>query len=530
MKYKNKWMGVALMAASLVLASCASDNNDPATDGGGVETVVTELTDAVCDSLGKKSIEEFLAYAKNPRCSFYSTKSSAYLVEWAKKHNLKYGVDDSLNVWIDVPANTKDMEAYPKVILQGHQDMVCDSKPGETYDYKQVVGEPYYDGNKLMGRKVNLGADDGIGVGMALAVAASNVAHGPLRLLFTTNEDCGMYGVAALSPSVLDADYLLSFDDEDYAKLTTGCLGSYINEMEKTYTVGQAATGSKEITLEVDGLRGGHSGMTIGEKRLSGVTILAKVLKDVVAPNEGRLVAIGSGSASNAIANNLKLQFVVDADKADACKTSIEQALAAYTAEYTEESFTSACTATDVPAADAADVCPEQTLADLDQYIAKQTQGVIEREGTDGLVLKSNNIGVVTLAKGTLALTSFARAYDDSWIESRKTSIASLTSELGMVMTNEILMPAWDTPADDSFVSFVYDIYKGIDSKAYKKKAEGGLECAYFVKMKPSIKTVAMGPDIKGAHTIDEYLDISTMKPMMKVVMSILQKIGSQSK
>ncbi len=526
MKYKNKWMGVALMAASLVLASCASDNNDPT----GAEPVVTELTDDVCDALGQKSIEEFLAFAKTPRCTFYSTKSSAYLVDWAKKHNLKYGVDDSLNVWMDVPANAEAMKAYPKVILQAHQDMVPGSKSGETYDYKQVVGEPYYDGNYLMGKTVNLGADDGIGVGMALAIAESNVAHGPLRLIFTTNEEDGVPGVEALPDSVLDADYLLSFDDEDYAKVTTGCLGGYSCDLKKQYTVGQAAAGGKEITLEVTGLRGGHSGGTIGEKRLSGVTILAKVLKDVVTPNKGKLVAISSGTFSNAIANNLKLQFVVDADKADACKTSIEQILADYKTEYTEESFTATCTATDVPAADAANVCPEQALADFNQYFANQTQGVIEREGTDGLVTKSNNIAVVTLVDGKVVLTSAARAYDDNWLQNVKASVASLKSELGMTLSNEISMPAWDTPDADSFVSFVYDIYKGIDSKAYKNKAPGGLECAYFVKKKPSIKTVAMGPDIKGVHTIDEYLDISTMKPMMKVVMSILQKIGTQSK
>ncbi len=532
MKYINKWMGGALIAASLMLASCASDNNDliPGGEeniGGKVETV---LTDSVCDALGKSAVEEFLDFAKNPRCTFYSIKSSAYLVEWAKKHNLEYGIDDSLNVWMDVPANTEAMKSYPKVILQGHQDMVCGSEPGMTYDYTQVVGEPYYDGNKLKGRKVNLGADDGIGVGMALAIAASNVAHGPLRLIFTTNEEDGEPGVEALPPSVLDADYLLSFDDEDYAKLTTGCLGGYICDLEKSYTVSQAAAGSKEISLEVIGLRGGHSGSTIGEKRLSGVTILAKVLKDVVTPNEGKLVAINCGAFSNAIANDLKMQFIVDSDKADACKTSIEQILANYKTEYTEEPFTSTCTATDVPTTDAANACPEQILTDLNQYFAKNTQGVIEREGTDGLVTKSNNIGVVTLANGDVVLTTFARAYDDKWVESEKAFFISLASELGMSLSNEVIMPAWDTPDNDPFLNFVYGIYKGVDPKAYKHKTEGGLECAYFVKMKPSIKTVAMGPDIRGNHTIDEYVDTTTLKPMMQVIMNILQKIGTLSK
>ncbi len=530
MKYKSKIIGSVMMMASLILASCASDDNDSNTRPNPGETIITELTDSVCDALGQSSVEEFLAFAKNPRCSFYSIKSSAYLIEWAQKHNLEYGVDDSLNVWIDVPANAASMESLPKVILQAHQDMVCDSKPGETYDYRQEVGEPYYEGTKLKGRKLNLGADDGIGVGMALAIAKSNVAHGPLRLLFTTNEDCGLYGVKALSPTVIDADYLISFDDEDYAKLTTGCLGGYANDMKKTYAVGQAVSGSKEITLEVTGLLGGHSGVMIGEHRLSGATILAKIVKDVVTTNEGKLVSVGCGLAFNAIANKLKINFVADAAKADACKAAVEKILADFRAEYTEESFTQACTVADVPAADAANVCPEQTLADINKYFAERTQGVVEREGTDGIVTKSNNIGVVTLDKGCLTITSLLRSYSNDWINSEATSIATLASTLGMAIGNEITLPAWDTPDDDPFLDFVYNIYKELEPKTFKRKAEGGLECAYFLQKKPTLKTIAIGPDIRGAHTCDEYLDTATMKPLMKVVMSILQKMESYGK
>ena len=530
MNYKSKIIGGVMMMASLILASCASDDNDSNTKPNPDETIITELSDSVCDALGQSSIEEFLAFAKNPRCSFYSTKSSAYLIEWAQKHNLEYGVDDSLNVWIDVPANAASMESLPKVILQAHQDMVCDSKPGETYDYRQVVGEPYYDGTKLKGKKLNLGADDGIGVGMALAIAKSNVAHGPLRLLFTTNEDCGLYGVKALSPTVIDADYLISFDDEDYAKLTTGCLGGYANDMKKTYAVSQAAAGSKEVALEVAGLLGGHSGTMIGKHRLSGATVLAKVVKDVVTPNEGRLVAIDCGFASNAIANKLKMSFVVDAGKADACKAAIEKILADFRAEYPEESFTQACTVADVPAADVANVSPEQTLADINKYFAERTQGVVEREGTDGIVTKSNNIGVVTLDKGSLVITSLLRSFSNDWISSETTSIATLASDLGMSIDNEITLPAWDTPDDDPFLGYVYDIYKELEPKVYKRKAEGGLECAYFLQKKPTLKTIALGPDINGAHTSDEYVDTATMKPLMKVVMTVLQKIGSCGK
>lgn len=241
-------------------------------------------------------------------------------------------------------------------------------------------------------------------------------------------------------------------------------------------------------------------------------------------------MSIDCGPAINAIANKLKMQFVVDAGKAEACKTAIEKILADFKTEYAEESFTKECTVADVSAADAANACPEQTLADINKYFAERTQGVVEREGTDGIVTKSNNIGIVTLDKGKLTITSLLRSYSNEWISSETASIASLASTIGMGIDNEITLPAWDTPDDDPFLNFAYDIYKELEPKTCKRKADGGLECAYFMQKKPTLKTVAMGPDIIGAHTSDEYLDTATMKPLMKVVMTILQKIGSQGK
>lgn len=530
MKCERKWLKVTAFAvAAYMMASCGSDNDllipDPAPD----EAVVTEISDSICDVLAKSSIDEFLTFAKTPRPSLYMKKSSAYLTNWAKEHNLQYGIDDSLNVWMDLPANAKEMETMPKVILQAHQDMVCAWSSSESHDPTTEVGTPVYEGNILKGKNINLGADDGIGVGMALAIAKSNVAHGPLRLLFTVDEEVGMFGAMSLDPKVLDADYLISFDDEDYPKVTTGSQGAYVWTYSKKYQLSNPSANGKIVTLDVKGLLGGHSGMAIGEKRLSAATILAKVVKDVITPNGGKLMTVDCGTAVNVIANILNMQFVVDdADKAANCKSEIENILKDYLKEYTgETAVESSCTVADVPVTNAATVSAESLLADLNKYFGDIVQGVVEREGTDGLVIKSGNIGVVKLSDGELEISSSLRSFKDEWLKSEKTRLADLASTLSMTLGNEILMPAWDTEANDPFIGLVYKNYQAVDAKAYKSKAPGGLECAYFTHLKPGINTAAMGPTIKGAHTYEETLDTTTVKPLMKVLMNTLHQINT---
>ncbi len=526
MKYKSI-VSVALAMATLMMASCGSENDmlTPDTTPDGV--VVTEISDSICDVLAKSSIDEFLAFAKIPRSSFRMEKCSAYLTDWAKAHNIEYGIDDSLNVWMDVPANSKEMESMPKVILQAHQDMVCAWNSGEKHDPTTEVGKPVYDGKYLKGEGINLGADDGIGVGMALAIAKTNVAHGPLRLLFTTNEDCGMYGAMFLDPKVLDADYLISFDDEDYPKVTTGSQGAYVWTSNKRYELTTPSVSDKIVTLYVKGLLGGHSGVAIGEKRLSAATILAKVAKDVITPNGGRLMTIDCGTAVNAIANVLNLQFVVDANKVETCKSEIETILNDFKSQYPDETaISSNCSVADVVFTYVASVSVEESLTDLNKYFEDVAQGVVEREDTDGLVIKSSNIGTVKLSDGELSIASSIRSFKDEWLKSEKTRLTTLATDLTMTLSNEILMPAWDTATDDPFIDLVFKNYQAVDAKAYKSKCPGGLECAYFINKKPGIKTAAMGPTIKGAHTIDETLDTTTVKPLMKVVMNTLHQIN----
>ncbi len=512
---KCKLALAAFVAAALSLASCSDDTVAP--------TVPITPTDEVYQNLTDASINEFLDFAKNPRLGFHLDKAKAYLKGWAEEHGYSFSSDDYDNVWIDVPANSEAMANYPKVILQGHTDMVCASKAGETYDYENEVGEPYYDGNLLKGRKINLGADDGIGVGMALAIASSEIPHGPLRLLFTANEDYDMSGAIGLAPEVLDADYMINIDEEETGKVSIACLGSHTIEFKKTYNAAVLPSDAKVLTLNVTGLRGGHSGVMIGEHRLSAATVLSDLVNRVILPHEGSILSLYVGHAVNAIAIEGTMNLIISASREAEFRSAIEAIIAEYKAEYPDEttfeySLTGRFTAAkEVP-------CSPQLNEDLKTFFSQVTQGVIEKDGN--LPTKSNNVGQILLSEGNLFIYDMFRTYSDDWLDSEKDRLLAVGAAMGMETNVVGFVPTWDTPGVSPLKDMFLKYYKETVPTAYTDKAKGGLECAYFALKKPSLSAVSVGPQLEEAHTIDESVDITTVKPLLKAIVNTLQHIN----
>ncbi len=512
-------MLAAVATMSLMMASCSNDDPKP-------DNPVTP-TDETFEALKQSSINEFLDFAKVPRLGYHLEKAKAYLKSWAEKHGYPCYTDDFDNVWIDVPANNEAMANYPKVILQGHTDMICASKSGESYDYENEVGEPYYDGDLLKGRKINLGSDDGIGVGIALAIANSNIAHGPLRLLFTANEDYDMSGAINLDPSVLDANYMINIDEEETGKISVGCLGSYSIEFSKDYTQVAPSSDAVVIAVDVAGLRGGHSGVMIGEHRLSATTVTASIINDAVIPAGGNILAIDCGHAVNAIAIYSEIQFVVPSSKSAECKDAINKIMASYVAEYPDETefrydvFERAITSEDT-------FYPQQLNSDLKAFFETVKQGVIEQEGN--LPTKSNNIGVFFTVGKSLIIDDMFRSYSSEWVESEKDRLIGEGEKIGFECLVSGYVPTWDTPGVSPLKDMMFKYYSEATPAAFTDKAKGGLECAYFVLKNPNLYAVSVGPQLDGAHTIDEAVHVSTITPLLKAIVNTLQHINELGK
>ena len=529
-KQTGKVCAVALVTVGMfALSACSSDDNiinEPSRDITPDAQTLTALSDSV--------ISEFLAYAKNPRPGNTAEKhdnldkARDYIVNWAKKHGYAVQYDSNPNVWIDIPANNESMSSFPVVILQGHLDMICASKSGETYDYTQVVGEPYYDGDLLKGSKVNLGADDGVGVGVALAIGASSIAHGPLRLLFTANEDTDMEGAVNLDPSVLNADYLINIDEEEIGKVSSGCLGSYTVFFEKDLSAETTTdiSGKSVIDFSLTGLPGGHSGVKIGEHILSATSVTSEIIKSVITPAKGNISYIDCGKYDNAIADATTMQFVVDEAKADDCIAQIKKLIESYQKEYSEVTLSSTVNKTSSLGSNK--MVPENFNATLNTLFENIKQGVIEHDSIN-VPTKSNNIGVVSMKDGKVSIKSMFRSYFSEWLETEKERLLALRTELGMTGNtgdNMLYTPAWSVEGGNKFCNKILEYYKENYPKAFTERAFGGLECGYFVQKRSTLNAVSVGPQVDNAHTIEESVHVSSIKPLATTIVKMLQNMN----
>ncbi len=502
---------------SLLATSCKEDKDLMPSE--------VELQESEMDKLSKLAIYEFLAFAQNPRYGYHLDQAHDYLMNWARSHGFKCYTDAAQNVWFDVPA-TAGMESSPKVILQAHMDQICASAPGETYDYTKVVGEPYYEGNLLKGRKVNLGADDGSGVGMILALVSSNISHGEIRVLITTNEDYTMEGAATLSSDVLDAEYLINIDNEWLGEIAIGCYGGFSKDFIQHYQTMAPSAGQKKITFSVSGLKGGHSGTEIGKGHLSASFILAEMLNEVVDPYQGRIININCGTYKNAIPDQLTFSFVVNENDVDAVKKQVDAMVENYKRTYPEEN---GIWKLDVNNAEGSDKAHDsQAVTDLIELFGNVPQGVIEVDNATGRITKSNNIGVVTLTDGELLFKVFPRSDYSNWLEVLEKQYEALAASMGIELISISSTPVWESDGMDELTNLMVKCHNDLGIKNNVVKAPGGLEAAYFSQKNPALKCVSVGPTIDNAHSIDEALHVSTVKPLMTVIVNVLKNIGNE--
>ena len=190
---------------------------------------------------------------------------SDYLVAFAKEHNLKYIQDESNNVILFGPG-TCGMEDHAPVILQGHMDMVCEKDASCPLDMAVDGLDLMHDDRFVYAKGTTLGGDDGIAVAYALAILEDNtIAHPPLEVIITVDEEIGMLGANAIDLSMLRGRTLVNLDSEEEGIFTVSCAGGATSVI--SLPVERKAVYGPCVRLTVDGLQGGHSGAEIHKNR-----------------------------------------------------------------------------------------------------------------------------------------------------------------------------------------------------------------------------------------------------------------------
>ncbi len=472
----------------------------------------------------------FDAIRRIPRPSKQEERISAYVRTWAAEHGFELRADASGNMAIDVPASA-GREGAPKVVLQGHLDMVCEKNADVDHDFLEDPIEVEVEGDWVRAAGTTLGADNGLGVAAAMAVAIDReVDHGPLELLFTLDEETGLHGASALDPAIVTGRILINLDTEEDDSVYIGCAGSAGIEADFEVERSEAAPGSERLELAVRGLRGGHSGVDIHENRGNANKVAARVL--VAALERGvdfSLIAFDGGSKRNALAREGCAHLAA----LPAQRAELEEAVANLQAELAAE-FGGIDPGLAIELRAAAPEAPSwrpMCRADRDRLLrllAAAPHGVLamSRE-VPGLVETSANLAVVRTTEAGMNVLYSIRSSVNPALAGAMQSIRSLFELAGGKVQEEAGYPGWKPDPESAIVQRTVAVYQRLFGESPEIKAvHAGLECGILTQKVPGLDAVSIGPEIRNPHSPDEKARISSSAKFYSLLKELLADLA----
>ncbi len=458
----------------------------------------------------------FNEITKIPRPSKKEDRISKWLEETGKALGLPTKRDKVGNVLISKPATPGNEQVTP-VIFQAHMDMVCEKNSDKVFDFEKDAIETYVDGEWLKAKGTTLGADDGIGVAMALAILDDpDLQHGPIECLFTIDEETGLTGASALEPGFMTGKMLINLDSEDEGQFFIGCAGGKdtVATMECEYEAVKDLEEEeyKFCKLTVKGLQGGHSGDDINKGRGNAVKLLARVLWNAYCDYGIHIVDIQAGNLRNAIAREGFAQLAVPTVNMDAFEAYVKEMDTTYKEEF---HTTDPSVMVIIEPAEAAEyVLEENFQIDLMNALMVCPHGVVAMsQDIPGFVETSTNLASVKQIEDKIIITTSQR----SSVESRKQAVVDKVSTTFWMVGAEVQSgegyPGWNPNPDSEVLRILVEAYKNKFNVEPKVLAiHAGLECGLFSEKYPDLDMVSIGPTLRGVHSPDEKLEIKTVQ------------------
>ncbi len=479
-----------------------------------------------CELKPARVFEQFAKINKIPRPSKHEEKMIEYLKEFGKSHGLETEVDETGNVIIRKPA-TKGHENVPTVILQSHMDMVCDKLVGVEIDFQKDPIQTYIDGEWLTAKGTTLGADDGIGCAIELAILDSDdVEHGPLECVFTRDEETSLSGAMGMKSGFMKGDMLINLDSEDEGQIFISCAGGKTTSAKFSFTREAAPEGFFFMQASLKGLKGGHSGDDINKKRANAIKILARFLYKEQSKMDLRLAQFNSGKLHNAIPRDGIIVFAVPASE----KETVRADWNVFTANVEEEFHVSDPVMDfNMGSAEAQTVLPK----DCSTRIIRALQGVdngvyamCQEEELAWLVETSNNVACVKTSEGEVEVLASQRSNVMSNLENETNTVKAVFELAGAEVSTSDGYPAWKMNPDSKLTKITVESYRKLFGKdPIVLGIHAGLECGLFSERYPNLDMVSFGPTLRDVHTPDERLHIPTVQMVWDHLLDILKNV-----
>jgi len=468
----------------------------------------------------------FYGLTQVPRPSKHEGKVQEYLLEWGRKHGVDVRRDDTGNIIFTKPA-TPGFENRRGVILQGHMDMVPQKTADKVHDFLTDPIQTIVDGEWLTADRTTLGADNGIGVAMGLAVLEDpTVKHGPVEVLVTYDEETGMTGANSLKPGILKGDILINLDSEDEGELCVGCAGGLDVEASfkyRRYAVKGEYEGWK---IAISGLKGGHSGMDISLYRANANKALARIILPLMEKYGAKVVSFTGGSLRNAIPFEAAAEVLVPAANAAKARKEANAIFELIKKEFATSDPDAAMKLTKEAKPATRYIQDSVMLRAVKAMIACPSNVIRMSQDMPGLTETSINMAIVRTDNGAVTIHSLMRSAVDSskeWLATRVRCIFELAgAEVRFAGGYSGWTPKLDTPMNKVMMEQYKKVY-GQDMKIMA--THGGLECAIMGAKYPNWEMVSVGPTIRYPHSPDEKVNIPSVARTWEYLKAVLENV-----
>ena len=462
-----------------------------------------------------------------PRCSGREQKLQNWVKKWADENKIQFKSDDVGNILLTKDAKI-GFEGYPTIVYQVHQDMVCEKLSSSKHNFENDPIETKIEGNYIVANGTTLGADNGIGISLAMSSLIDPEAsrYGKIEVLMTVEEETTFKGASNVKRGFFTGKRMVNLDSEETGIIITESAGGGSTHYEIHDRLVDARN-LKGFSITVDGLLGGHSGVDIHQNRANAIKLVSSYIRKLSDIAQVRIAHFEGGTVANAIPRYTRCDFLTE-DKKQEMKGynsiwaegirkeyPLEKTMKITFSEKTlKKSFT------------------RQKTNNLTKLIDEIPQGVISwSKNIEGLVQTSNNLGIIRTEEDKIKLTLLSRGSDSVDLEKLRARLREIGEKCDVVTTQSSPSTGWSTNSKSSFVKFVAEEYRDLMGNEPKITGiHGGLECSAFSKLDPEIQIVSIGATLESPHSPQERLEISGVNVVWNLIKSMSRDIIRESK
>ncbi|MFC2455059.1 MAG: beta-Ala-His dipeptidase, partial [Segatella salivae] len=415
-------------------------------------------------------------------------------------------------------------------ILQSHMDMVCDKLVDVDFDFHTDAIQTYVDGEWLRAKGTTLGADDGIGCAIELAILDSNdIEHGPIECVFTRDEETGLTGAFGMKPGFMTGKYLINLDSEDEGQIFISCAGGINTTVTYEFKREEAPADYFFMQASLKGLNGGHSGDDINKKRANAIKIMARFLYLEQEKMDLRLSQWNSGKMHNAIPRDGKIIFAVPNDR----KEEVMADWNVFTVGVEDEfHVTDPTMHWAIQSVERQQVIPQNVSHGLILSMQALDNGPLttcQDEAIAYMVETSSNVASIQSEAEKIVIVASQRSNVMSNLKNMANTVKAVFELSGGKVVQNDGYPAWKMNPNSKLVKLTVDAYKKLFEKEPTVKGiHAGLECGLFSEKYPELDMVSFGPTLRNVHTPDECLHIPTVQMVWDHLLEILKNIPQE--